>query len=67
MSLLALVFSLSPLVFSPSAQAFAPAEGVHTGSDPRLVIRIDPVQQARLRHQPAWLAFLEGPGEGWVA
>ncbi|MBL8618254.1 MAG: hypothetical protein JNM72_21755 [Deltaproteobacteria bacterium] len=67
MSLLALVFSLSPLVFSPSAQAFAPAEGVHTGSDPRLVIRIDPVQQARLRHQPSWLAFLDGPGEGWVA
>jgi len=67
MSLLALVLSLSPLAFSPAAHAFAPAEGVHTGSDPRLVVRIDPVQQARLRHQPSWLAFLEGPGEGWVA
>ncbi len=55
------------MLLSLSAAAFAPDARVHTGSEPALIRRFDPVQQEALRRSDAWRSFRAGVGEGWVA
>ncbi len=58
---------LSWLVLVASAFAFAPVEGVPQGIEPnRLFVTHLPAQLA-LAHQPAWVEFTRGEGQGWAA
>lgn len=55
------------LLLSLTASAFAPDARVHTGSEPTLIRRFDPVQQEALRRSEGWRGFRSGVGAGWVA
>ncbi len=59
----ALILSLA-LVPRPAA-AFAPSDDVHIGIEPQRIQYVHPQEQARLKREEPWLAFVKAEGSDW--
>jgi len=53
--------------FSPQAEAFAPSDSIHIGSEPTRILRTNQAHQFRLRKAEAWQSFTRNDGKGWMA
>ena len=53
-------------IFVPQADAFAPSDSVHIGSEPTRIMGVHAAHQYRLRRGEAWQEFSRGEGQGWM-